>query len=106
MTPERFDEVVERQRARFPVDGEGTERLDDAPNAKLRWIVFRMPAGRIRLELQTRPKVRDRRAVGGKRVGAGTRIETTYDLTESTHTLHAFRETDTGWDEIDAAALG
>lgn len=103
MTPERFDAVVEDQRERFPVDGEGTEALPDAPNAHRRWVVFRTPAGRIRLELHTRPVVRGQRALGGKRVGIGTRIETSYDLSQSTHTLHAFQERPGGeWEEISA----
>jgi hypothetical protein len=103
MTPERFETLVDEQRERFPVDGEGTEALVDAPNAHRRWVTFRTPSGRIRLELHTRPVVRGQRALGGKRVGVGSRIETSFDLTQSTHTLHAFREQgDGGWEEIEA----
>jgi hypothetical protein len=103
MTPERFEDVVEQQRERFPVEAEGTEALADAPNARRRFVVFRTSTGRLKLELHTRPRVLGQRAVGGKRVGAGTRIETSYDLHAFTHTLHAFRQAPDGeWEEIEA----
>lgn len=102
MTPERFEEVVDEQREHFPVEGEGTDTLPDAPDAKRRWVVFRTSAGRLKLELHTRPIVRGQRALGGKRVGVGSRIETTYDFSEHSHSLHAFRDDAGTWEEIEA----
>ncbi len=103
MTPERFDEFVDDHRERFPVEGEGTEALLDAPTASKRWVIFTTPAGRLKLELHNRPVVLGQRAVGGKRVGAGARVETQFDLTQHSHTLHAFREGENGeWEEVEA----
>ncbi len=103
MTPERFDAFIEDQRERFSVEGEGTEALTDAPTASKRWVIFSTPAGRLKLELHERPVMVDQRAVGGKRVGAGARVETRFDLSQHTHTLHAFKEGEDGeWEEVEA----
>jgi len=69
--------------------------------------VFTSPVGKVRLERITKPRTVGQRAVGSRRIGGATRVESVYDLHDFVHFVVASRwdATAGAWKEIDASTF-
>lgn len=106
MTLERWQDLVTTILDRFPVEKRGKEKLDeeDGPG-DCDFIEFTSPAGKMRLELITKPVVLGKHTFGGRKVGTATGVSYDYSADEFNHTLHAYQWKNNAWDEIDAKAF-
>lgn len=104
MTKERWDDLVATILDRFPVDKRGQEPLEDHPG-QCDFIEFTSPAGKMRLELITRPVVLGKHTFGGRKIGTATGVKYDYSDDEFTHSMRAFQWKDDDWYEIDAKAF-
>jgi hypothetical protein len=70
-------------------------------------LVFETPLGRVKLALEKRPLVLDKKFVFSHRAGQAARTEYTFSDTEYTYKLKAYKwsEDDDEWKEIDASAF-
>lgn len=104
MTKERWDDTVATILDRFPGSRRGQEPLEEGPGER-EYIEFTSPAGKMRLELITRPVVLGKHTFGGRKVGAATGVSYDYSSDEFTHSMHAYQWKDNDWQEIDAKAF-
>ena len=66
-------------------------------------IVFKSPAGKVKLVRTTRPAVIDKKVIGANRRGASkAQFEYIYSDTETTSKMEAFREVGGEWESISA----
>lgn len=106
MTKERWDDLVATILDRFPVDNRGHEPLEeDEGPGKRDFVEFTSPAGKMRLELVTKPVVLGKHTFGGRKVGTATGVSYDYSTDEFNHSLHAYQWKNEVWDEIDARAF-
>lgn len=104
MTKERWDDLVATIRDRFPVEKFGQEKLEEGPGTA-DFIEFTSPAGKMRLELVTKPVVLGKHTFGGRKVGTATGVSYDYSPDEFNHSLHAYQWLNGDWNEIDAKAF-
>jgi hypothetical protein len=104
MTKERWDDLVTTILDRFPIDKRGQEPLEEGPGQR-DFIEFTSPAGKMRLELVTRPVVLGKHTFGGRKIGTATGVSYDYSSDEFTHSLNAYQWLNGAWDEIDAKAF-
>ncbi len=106
MTKDRWLDLVATILDRFPVDKRGQEKLDeDEGPGECDFIEFTSPAGKMRLELLTKPVVLGKHTFGGRKMGAAAGVKYDYSDAEFHHSLHAYQWKSDGWDEIDAKAF-
>jgi hypothetical protein len=98
MDDEKWQDTIGRIQDDFEVLEHETKELDDSPGS-MEIIVFKSPAGKMKLERTTKPLVLDKKALGSKRIGSQTTVEYIYSETEKVHTMKAFKwdETQQGW---------
>lgn len=104
MTKDRWLDIEATIRDRFPVEQRGQEPLEEGPGT-IDFIEFTSPAGKIRLELVTKPVVLGKHTFGGRKMGTATGVSYDYSSDEFNHTLHAYQWLNGEWDEIDAKAF-
>lgn len=106
MTYERWQTLLESIRGKFTVTSQGTVELAPGPG-HVEFVECVTPVGNVRLELEVRPKILEKKTYYSKRVGSHTAVEYRYDEHEHTLTLRALRQDEsTGeWSEITAEAL-
>jgi hypothetical protein len=99
MNPDRWTDIVAMVKEKFPVITEGTERPEEGPG-QIEFIEFTGPLGTMRCEFGTRPKVSDKRGMGGH--GVGRAVHYHYSDSETTTSFHVYRHVNGAWEEIDA----
>lgn len=101
MTYERWQTLRESLKEKFSNFTEGTEELEPGPG-HCEFLECKTPMGQVRLELEVRPRVLEKKTYFSKRAGAGTTVEYKYDENEHTLTLKAYRlDQGTGdWAEV------
>lgn len=104
MTRERWDDLVGTIKDRFSVNDTGKKPLSDEPG-QMEFIEFTGPAGDIRLECVSRPRIIGKKALGGRRVGTAASVSYQYSAAEEVYELTALRKVDGQWQEIDAASF-
>ncbi len=104
MTKERWDDLVTTILDRFPIDKRGQEPLEAGPG-ECDFIEFTSPAGKMRLELVTKPVVTGKHTFGGRKIGTATGVKYDYSADEFTHNMRAYQWQDNDWYEIDAKAF-
>lgn len=104
MTKERWDDLIATILDRFPVERRGQEPLEEGPGQR-DFVEFTSPAGKVRLELITRPVVLGKHTFGGRKIGTATGVKYEYSESEFTHGLHAYRWTGGEWQEIEAKSF-
>jgi hypothetical protein len=90
MTYERWQTLKGSLKDKFPQFTEGTEELDPGPG-HYEFLECTTPMGQVRLELEVRPRILEKKTYFNKRAGSGTVVEYKYDENEHTLTLKAFR---------------
>lgn len=104
MTEERWIDLVSTIKDKFPVTAEGKTDREDGPGT-VTFIEFTGPMGSMRLEFDVHPVITGKRAIGGHRVGSGSKVQYEYSDTEEAHTFHVFQRQGEEWVEIDAHAF-
>ena len=104
MTTERWLDLVTTIQDKFTDARRGKETLDEEPGQR-EFIEFTSPAGQIRLEFVTRPRIIGQKALGGRRVGSGNSVQYQYSADEDVHELTALRKVNGEWQEIDASSF-
>jgi hypothetical protein len=90
MTYERWQALRESLKGKFKVSAEGAEELEPGPG-HVEFLECATPMGQIRLELEVRPRVLEKKTYYSKRAGSSTTVEYKYDENEHTLTLKAYR---------------
>ncbi len=90
MTYERWQTLRESLKGKFQVSAEGTEELNPGPG-HVEFLECTTPMGQVRLELEVRPRVLEKKTYYSKRAGSQTTVEYKYDENEHTLTLKAYR---------------
>lgn len=106
MNDDKWAGILDRIQSQFEILEQGEEKLADVPNGKAEFIVFESPMGKIRLERLHKPKVIDKKTIGGSKYGASTGVEYIYSDTEQVKTFQAFKEVDGEWEPVDAEGFG
>lgn len=104
MTDEKWENLVEQIQRKFGIEARTqNEPVEDAGVREV--VVFKSPAGKMKLERVSRPIVLDKRILYSKRAASGRSVEYTYSPTEKSHRERLFRWTGTDWVEMDLGAI-
>lgn len=106
MRPERWQELKATLLDRFEVIDQGVAPIESGPGTVER-LTVRTPAGTIRLEYVTKPRLIGERGRGGKRIGSSITIEREYSATERVSFLKVYRldPSTGGWTELNPDSL-
>ncbi|HET7903695.1 MAG TPA: hypothetical protein VFM17_03955 [Candidatus Eisenbacteria bacterium] len=104
MNDQRWEEVLRRLDKQFG-DLEFDEIEDEATRAVVESVVWKGPAGRMKLTRTTRPLILDSKRHFSNRAGAGSHVEYTFSKTEisSKVRLYKWSEPANDWEELDAS---
>ncbi|MBI3572600.1 MAG: hypothetical protein HY092_00165 [Candidatus Kerfeldbacteria bacterium] len=105
MTKERWAELTGMIKDAYPVVAEGTEPREEGPGT-IEFIEFQGPLGHIRLELSIHPAVVGKRAIGGKKMGAGAKVQYEYSQSDEVMSFSAWRRVNDAWEPVDASTFG
>ena len=100
MTEDRWKDIRALVKERFRLIEEGEEQLEDSPG-QIQFVEFEGPLGTMRCEFIVRPKVLDKRGMGGH--GVGRKVHYHYSDTETSSTFHVYKHVNGAWEEIDAS---
>lgn len=105
MTRERWGELIDRLRERFPDVQQTRHDLDPGPGTVDR-VIVRTPAGCLRLELTERPRLLAERGMGSRRIGSAVVVERRYDPSETVLLFKVYRQgPDGSWTALDPGAI-
>lgn len=107
MQDEKWQETIGRIQDTFRVLNHEITR-GDAESGDVETIDFETPAGKMRLERTSKPRVIGKTALGSKRIGGSVSVQYEYSASEKVHTVKAYRWNDGSatWAEIDAQRGG
>jgi hypothetical protein len=105
---DKWQNIIGNIKDNFPVEEEGTIEAEEEGRADIEFIIFKGPLGRMKLELQSRPVILDKKTIYSNRIGSETKVEYVYSKDEMSSKMKAFvyREDDGEWAEINAANFG
>lgn len=108
MTEEKWEQLKESMQAKF--DSATIFREPLVENGEERGVVevveFEGPAGAMRIERQSKPKVLDKIYHYSHRAGDTAKVDYVLSDDEFVHTVKVFKDLDGEWSEIDSEALG
>ena len=100
MDDERWYSLLDDLKEKLSFEDQGEEPGDHG--ARLEWVVFRSPMGRMKLERFSKPLVLDRKYRYSKRAGTDADEEVIVSDTEKTYRVSLYKETPGGqWQEVD-----
>lgn len=117
MDLDRWEQIKENIKRKFKVIKEGTEDLivatseGEVKSGKAEFLVAETPMGKIKLALEKRPVVLDKKFIYSHRSGQSARTEYEFSDTEFSYKLKAYKWSDDddpdasvggSWKEIDA----
>lgn len=106
MTLEKWEEIKQKILSSFEIFNQETlaneERRED-----IETIEFMGPAGKMKVEWITRPKVLDKKTQYSNRIGSSVSVDYVYSQDEVTHTFKVYnwQESLEDWQEIKAGAF-
>jgi len=103
MTPEKWQDILEKIKDNFSVLEEGREDLEKEGGIHIEFIVFNGPLGKMKLEFISRPIVLDKKTIYSKRIGSETKVEYVYSPKEKNYKLNIYKWSgnDDDWLEMD-----
>lgn len=102
MTLEKWKKITDNIRDSFEVEDEGSEHYEEEGGVDVEFIVFTGPLGRMKLELETRPVVLDKKTKYSNRIGSETKVDYVYSADEKSLRFFAYKWDDAqnDWSEI------
>lgn len=100
MTHERWLDTKAMIVDKFTVTSQGQERLEEGPGM-MEWLEFTTPAGEMRFEYEHRPRITGKHALGGHKVGVGSRVAYEYSPDEQVGHLTVLKRINGLWQELD-----
>ncbi len=100
MTHDRWLDTKAMIEDKFTVTAQGQERLDDGPGT-FEFLEFTTPAGSMRFEYELRPRITGKHALGGHKVGVGSRVAYEYSPDEQVGRLTVLKKVNGLWQEMD-----
>ncbi len=106
MHPDRWLEIKKKVIDSFELFNEFTQK-DEEIRQETEILEFNGPAGKMRVEWITRPKVLDKKTNYSNRIGGSVSVAYIYSPDEFTHTFKVYRwdEPSESWNEMDASAF-
>ncbi|MBW4061941.1 hypothetical protein HJC99_05210 [Candidatus Saccharibacteria bacterium] len=105
-----WDRIVDAIEGNFGLDNHGRLNRPIADHLDLTeqvaFIEFTRDGDKYRLERITGPAIIDKKAIGGRRVGAELRYETIYDAHETARHTNYYKDDGGEWVKLDPSALG
>lgn len=113
MNIEKWQQIKENIEQNFTVEAQGTEDLlvetgeGSVKQGTAEHIVFDSPMGRVKLRLEEKPKLEDKKYFYSHRAGDAARVEYKFSDKETVLTLKAYKwnELEDDWKEIDASRI-
>jgi len=105
MQAEKWQEVVGMVKDKFDVLEETEEPIEDIPRSRVERLVFEGPLGKMKIELETRPVVLDKKTIYSKRMGDTATVDYVYSEDEYTSKFRAYMWRGDDWVEIEAGAF-
>lgn len=110
MDQDRWEQIKENIKRKFRILEEGTEDLvvrtneGEVKSGKAEFLVTETPMGKVKLALEKRPVVLDKKFIYSHRAGQAARTEYEFSDTEFSYKLKAYLWSDDEdrWSEIDA----
>lgn len=116
MTQERWEQIKEMVKRKYSGASEGSEDLivetgdGQVKAGEAEFVVFENPAlgGRMKLELQKKPRLEGKKYHYSHQQGSSARVEYKFSENETVLTMKAYKWDDDNdeWKEIEAAAFG
>ena len=114
MSPDRWETIKQTAKKQFKLEEEGNEELlvetgeGVVKQGEAEFVVFESPLGRIKLQLQRKPKVEEKKFFYSHRQGDAARVEYKFSEDEVVYTFKAYKWNDTEdeWREIDSSSFG
>lgn len=104
MTKDRWLEIIDLVQERSPTATRRSEPLTDGPGS-VDILEFENVGGKFRLEFTSEPRITGKKAMGGRKVGAGASVTYEYSPDEEVHDFSAWRWDGSAWKPFDAEAL-
>ena len=113
MSPEKWEEMKNNLKRNFAVLEEGREDLlvetGEGPvkQGEAQFAVLDSPLGRIKLQLQEKPRLEEKKYHYSHRAGTGARVEYKFSPDELVYTFKVYKWNDDAdeWKEIDPSAF-
>ncbi|TSA46277.1 hypothetical protein D4R52_00845 [bacterium] len=110
MTPERWETIKQSVKKQFKVEEEGAEDLlvetgeGSVKQGEAEFVIFESPLGRLKLQLQKKPKLEEKKFHYSHQQGKGARVEYKFSEDEIVLTFKAYKWDDAQdeWKEMDA----
>jgi hypothetical protein len=103
MTRDKWLKIIDMVEARFGIDKDYKESLDENVPGEKHVIEFDNRAGKIKLEWIERAKLKDTKTLYSDRIGSDVKINKIYDEKERVSYMNAYRwnEAKGEWEPID-----
>lgn len=99
MNQEKWEELKSQIKKQFGIENEGEEK--DEEGKETRWIEFKNPQGKMRLEYIVKPKVLDVKTIYSRRAGTSASVvKPVLSKEEKVQFLKAYREENGEWKKI------
>ena len=120
MSPEKWEEIKNMVGRQFQIEDQGTEDLlvetadGQIKQGEAEFVVFSPGGGsafggeRLKLQLQKKPKLEDKKYFYSKREGDSARVEYKFSDSELVFTFKVYKwdDSEDDWKEIDGSRLG
>lgn len=114
MDTDRWEQIKENIKSKFPILEEGIEDLTvttangEIKSGKAEFLVAETPLGKIKLSYESRPIVLDKKTIYSHRSGQAARTEYEFSDSEFSHKIKAYtwNDDEDEWKEIDAGKFG
>ena len=107
MTEEKWVKIINNIKDNFALEDEGEQHIDDEGGVDIKFIVFKGPLGRMRLEYIIKPVILDKKTTYSRRIGSETKVDYVYSEEDKSHQMIAYKwdEGQDDWLEMDAGAF-
>ena len=102
MQDEKWKDVTGMIKDKFEIIEEGEEPIEDIPRAKIEYLIFEGPLGKMKVERETKPVVLDKKTNYSKRMGDTASVEYVYSDDEYSHKFRAYVWKGDDWMEMEA----
>jgi hypothetical protein len=114
MTQEKWQEIKENVKKQFGIEEEGREDLivetgeGAVKQGEAEFVIFEGPMGRMKLELQKKPRLEEKKFHYSHQQGQSARVEYKFSEDETVLTFKAYKwdDREDEWKEIESSSFG